>query len=116
MNNDSIINCHTHIFTGDHVPPFIAKTYLPTPFHVLIHLGLLVSFFRFWYKYPAQIPYSVWYKKIVKVKTRVFAFFNKLFPLNVIASYYIFIWALFLMFSNASLAFPSVISLTMVNN
>lgn len=41
-----IINCHTHIFTGDHVPPFIAKTYLPEPFYRLLHLSVIVSTLR----------------------------------------------------------------------
>lgn len=108
MSKDSIINCHTHIFTANHVPPFIAKTYVPTPFHIFISLRPIVSFFRFWYKYPAKVPYSIWYKKFVKAKTWLIAFFGKLFPLNVIASYYIFIWAFFLMYDLLRNIFPEV--------
>lgn len=49
MDNRPIINCHTHIFTGDHVPPFLAKTFLPWPVYLLIPLSPIVSAFRFWY-------------------------------------------------------------------
>ena len=45
-----IINCHTHIFTGDHVPPFLAKTFLPWPVYLLLPLSMVVGLFRFWYK------------------------------------------------------------------
>ncbi|WP_116789533.1 amidohydrolase family protein [Flavobacterium psychrotrophum] len=44
-----IINCHTHVFTGDHVPPYIAKTFLPWPFYYLVSVNLIVSAFRFYY-------------------------------------------------------------------
>lgn len=32
-----IINCHTHIFTRLHVPPYIARTFVFWPFYYLIH-------------------------------------------------------------------------------
>jgi predicted TIM-barrel fold metal-dependent hydrolase len=48
-NNKSIINCHTHIFTGDHVPPFLARTFLPWPFYFFLPLTAIVKAFRFWY-------------------------------------------------------------------
>ena len=44
-----IINCHTHIFTGDHVPPYLAKTFLPWPVYFLLPLRPVVSAFRFWF-------------------------------------------------------------------
>lgn len=106
MEKEPIINCHTHIFTADHVPPFLAKTYVPTPFHFFIPLRPIVSFFRFWYKYPAKLPYSVFFKSLVKFKSAVFAFFTKLFPLNIIAGYYISIYTFFILYKYFIPIFP----------
>src|SRR5687768_16043276 len=44
-----IINCHTHIFTGDHVPPFLARTFLPWPIYYLLPVGPIVWCFRQWF-------------------------------------------------------------------
>jgi hypothetical protein len=46
-----IINCHTHIFTGDHVPPFLAKTYIPLVYWVF-SLRWIGSLFHWWYNGP----------------------------------------------------------------
>lgn len=96
MSKGPIINCHTHIFTGDHVPPYLAKTYVPEPLHRFIHLGFIVALFRFWYKYPARIPYSVPYKKGVRLLTRIRAFFSRLYPLDNILWLYILFFVLYL--------------------
>ncbi len=106
MDKDPIINCHTHIFTADHVPPFLARTFVPFPFHVLISLRLIVTFFRWWYKGPATIPYTVWYKKLVRTHTAITAFFTRLFPLNIIGGYYIFLFAFFMLFGLLLPVFP----------
>ena len=44
-----IINCHTHIFTGSHVPPYLAKTILPGPFYKLVNLTFIFRIFHWWY-------------------------------------------------------------------
>ncbi|MDQ6902589.1 MAG: hypothetical protein M3139_06205 [Bacteroidota bacterium] len=56
-----VINCHAHIFTGDHVPPYIAKTFLPLKLYLLLPLPALVKFCRWWYKYPGTIRYKFWF-------------------------------------------------------
>jgi predicted TIM-barrel fold metal-dependent hydrolase len=101
-----IINCHTHIFTANHVPPFLAKTYIPWPFCYLMHLGIIVALFRFWYRYPARIPYTVMFKKLVKALTGIRAFFVLLYPLDRILSIYIFILAFFLLYGLLLPVFP----------
>ncbi len=106
MSKDAIINCHTHIFTGDHVPPYLAKTYVPPPFHVLIHLKLLVLFFRWWNRGPATVYYTYGYKKAIKIKTAINRFLVSLYPLNIIAGYYLFFFAFFLLYNLLSPAFP----------
>jgi predicted TIM-barrel fold metal-dependent hydrolase len=41
-----IINCHTHIFTGDHVPPWLAKSIIRKPFYKLANFKWVFYFFR----------------------------------------------------------------------
>lgn len=59
-----IINCHTHIFTGDHVPPYLAKTFIPPPLHYLLPLSLFVWLFRFWFNHPYTWQFKPWYKSL----------------------------------------------------
>lgn len=101
-----IINCHTHIFTGNHVPPFIGKTYLPWPLYYLLHLSLFVSFFRWWYKYPATIPLKPWYKKLMILRNSIHRFFKRtgfIFPL---ISFLLVIQVVFIVFDWIAILFP----------
>ncbi len=41
-----ITNCHTHIFTGDHVPPYLGKTLMPFPFYYLLNIKWLIAIVR----------------------------------------------------------------------
>ena len=41
-----IINCHTHIFTGDQVPPLLGKTLIPWPFFYITNINLLIAIVR----------------------------------------------------------------------
>lgn len=45
----AFINCHTHVFTGDHVPPYLGKKMLPGPIGYILTIPLVVNFFRWWY-------------------------------------------------------------------
>lgn len=38
-----ITNCHAHIFTKEHVPPYLAKTFVMWPFYMLLHVGVLTT-------------------------------------------------------------------------
>jgi predicted TIM-barrel fold metal-dependent hydrolase len=54
-----IINCHTHIFTGDHVAPFLGKSLIPGPFSFLLNFKWVFSFFRWWFgKGPGKKKYG----------------------------------------------------------
>jgi predicted TIM-barrel fold metal-dependent hydrolase len=44
-----IINCHAHIFTGDHVPAHLGKTVIRSPFYKLLNFHWIFSAFRWWY-------------------------------------------------------------------
>lgn len=59
-----MFNCHTHIFTGDHVPPYLAKTFLPWPLYYLTNVSVLISLFRRWFNGPGTWKYRGWYKNL----------------------------------------------------
>ncbi|HUR66000.1 MAG TPA: amidohydrolase family protein [Chitinophagaceae bacterium] len=77
-----IINCHTHVFTGDHVPPWLAKTFLVWPLYYLIPLSGFVKVFRWWYNGPGDWKYKPWYKKIARTLSSIKAFLSKNFILT----------------------------------
>jgi hypothetical protein len=41
-----ITNCHTHIFTGDHVPPLLGKTLMPWPLYYIINIRWMIAIVR----------------------------------------------------------------------
>src|SRR5258708_21515953 len=67
--NPPIITCHTHIFTGDHVPPWLARTFLPGPLYFILPVSAIVGFLRWWYKDkgPNAFFFGATYKRIVGV-------------------------------------------------
>jgi predicted TIM-barrel fold metal-dependent hydrolase len=60
-----IVNCHAHIFTAEHVPSWLAKTFLPWPFYYLFPVSGVVRLFRQWYNGPGRWPYRSWFKALV---------------------------------------------------
>ncbi len=65
----SIINCHTHIFTGKCVPPYIAKTFLPWPLYKLLNIDFLLRVKEF-LKFD-QGRWKAWYEKWQNLATKV---------------------------------------------
>ncbi|MGG9963024.1 hypothetical protein [Ferruginibacter sp. SUN106] len=45
-----IINCHTHIFTGDHVAPLLGRSIIAWPLYYLVNFKWVFYFFRKYYK------------------------------------------------------------------
>jgi predicted TIM-barrel fold metal-dependent hydrolase len=82
-----IINCHTHTFTGDHVPPFLAKTYIPFPFYYLIPVRVVIEFFRWWYNGPGKWKYQYWHKRLVHFKMQLAYVLQQLEPLTTMVGY-----------------------------
>ncbi|MHA7057362.1 amidohydrolase family protein [Aquimarina sp. M1] len=41
-----IINCHTHIFKGEHVPPYLAKTFVPWPISYLLNTAWILKLYK----------------------------------------------------------------------
>ena len=44
---DPIVNCHTHIFKGEHVPPYLAKSFVWPPMYYLFHLPTILAIFKY---------------------------------------------------------------------
>lgn len=53
-----IVNCHTHIFTRDHVPPFLAKSLVFSPFYYLINLRFITGLIKKWLKFSGDQQYD----------------------------------------------------------
>ena len=71
------INCHTHIFTGANIPPYVAKTFLPWPFYKLLSIPFILALCKFWYvsdKSPRQWKHKWWYKKLQRIFYRYRSF------------------------------------------
>lgn len=58
MVKKKIINAHTHVFTGNFVPPFLAKTIVPWPFFLLVNTGWVVNLLKLYFKkkYNKEYP------------------------------------------------------------
>jgi hypothetical protein len=79
------INCHTHIFTGESVPPYLAKTYLPWPFYCIFSIRFILNCCRWWYlgkKSPKRWKYKWWYKSILRIFTCYRSFLKRYFLTN----------------------------------
>lgn len=66
----SIINCHTHIFTGKCVPPFIAKSFLPWPLYRLLNIDFLlrVNEFLKFDRGRRKVWYDKWQNRLIGLK------------------------------------------------
>ncbi|MDN5396128.1 MAG: amidohydrolase [Chryseobacterium sp.] len=82
------INCHTHTFTGEHIPPFLGKKLLPLGLGFVLTIKLIVGYFRWYYKIPAKWRYQRPYKKWQSLRFRITWFLQKVpyitFPIGVI--------------------------------
>jgi|CXWL01.1.fsa_nt_gi hypothetical protein len=81
-----IINCHTHIFTGDYVPPFLART-IAGPAYVLFPITLFIRIFRWWFKNkysPYKWKHQTWYKRLVRILYRIKIGMTRYFILRII--------------------------------
>ena len=72
-----IVNCHTHIFTCDHVPPYLAKTFVPWPLYLLASLPIILSVYtgiknvnNFLRYSPQAIRWKTWRYKLARFVQR----------------------------------------------
>lgn len=74
------INCHTHIFVGANIPPYIGKQFMPWPFYKLFTIPFILRLCKWWYlgkSSPAKLRYKWWYKKIQEYFCRYRSFINR---------------------------------------
>ena len=80
------INCHTHTFTGDHVPRYLGKKMLPLGIGYLLTIPLIVNFFRWYENGPKRWRFQKWYKFWLEIKFKIKLFSKKisliLFPIS----------------------------------
>ena len=71
--DNPIINCHSHIFTVKDVPPFLAKTILPSPLHVIFRIDWIARLIKWWTDTGYEVVHKSWYRKgaILLYKTRM---------------------------------------------
>jgi predicted TIM-barrel fold metal-dependent hydrolase len=75
MSQKPIINCHTHIFTGENIPPYIGKKFMPAILYRLLTVPLIIGICKFWftskyspYKFNFSFQNSNLKKNLVKLK------------------------------------------------
>jgi hypothetical protein len=82
MEKKTIINCHTHIFIGDNVPPYLAKKYLIWLFYLLLNVSFLIRINRFWFlnkRSPYKIKFTGTYKNYQRKKLLINNFIERNF-------------------------------------
>lgn len=61
-----MINCHTHIFTADHVPPLLARTFVFWPFYLILRLDWIVYISRIWLRVPYRLKFHHRFQHLTK--------------------------------------------------
>ena len=68
-----ITNAHSHVFTHNYVPPYLAKTIIPWPFYYLIHLPTFVRIYIF-INLLQEKQFKPFYRKIRRIKYQALRF------------------------------------------
>ncbi|MEQ9403735.1 MAG: amidohydrolase family protein [Cyclobacteriaceae bacterium] len=79
---DPIVNCHTHIFTGDHVPPYIAKTFVFWPVYKWLNVHRIIRLYKFFTRLKNKWLYSQssLYNRIKRLLARIkLSLFGRIF-------------------------------------
>lgn len=80
MPKKPIINCHTHIFTGKNIPPYIGKTFMPWILYKLLSIPFIIGICRFWYtsRYsPYRFKFDLDIANLKKLNLRIKQFWQK---------------------------------------
>ncbi|WP_142783823.1 amidohydrolase family protein [Changchengzhania lutea] len=84
MPKPPIINTHAHVFTGDYVPPFLAKTYLPEPFYRALSLSCIIKVLRWYYTKVKPWFYKDTYKSWKRFWAKCELFFERTLVLGIV--------------------------------
>lgn len=63
MDEPPIINCHTHVFTVEDVPPRLSRTIVPWPLPWLVNTQWIAGLFGWWTRLQQRILASSTYKR-----------------------------------------------------
>ncbi|WP_190809547.1 amidohydrolase family protein [Flagellimonas sp. S3867] len=58
-----IINAHSHVFTSKHVPPLLAKKFMPFPLYYLAHLDMIIGIYKFFRSFK-NLYYQNWHRSL----------------------------------------------------
>ncbi len=95
-NELPIINAHTHVFTSRHVPPLLAKKFIPFPLYYLAHLDIIIGVFKF-FKSFKNLYYQNWHRNLRRFLYYVFAAISRN-PILRILHWILSIWLVLLAF------------------
>jgi len=84
MKNHRIINCHSHIFTIDHVPDEFGKSLLPWPFYRILSIRTIK-----WYYKNLTVQGSKKYRSFIHQRDKI------LFKLKDILKFTVVLWAVY---------------------
>lgn len=76
-----IINCHTHIFTGKYVAPYLARTFLPWPLYFLVSVPIVLRIFTF-FRDNRNLDYDGENTPRKKVKNDILSFIDRNFVIK----------------------------------
>jgi predicted TIM-barrel fold metal-dependent hydrolase len=104
MSKKPIINCHTHIFTGDNIPPHIGKTFMPGILYRFLTVPLVIGLCKFWFtsKYsPYKFKFSYQNSRLRKTMIKIKLFWQKIWPVRTlidIIGFFLVIFSSYLLF------------------
>ncbi|MEP1489744.1 MAG: hypothetical protein ABJK28_15085 [Algibacter sp.] len=84
LKKPPIINCHAHVFTGDYVPPYLAKTYLPEPLYRALSLSFIIKILRWYYTKVKPRFYKDNYKRWKRFRVKCELFFKRIYILGLL--------------------------------
>jgi len=79
MEEKPIINCHTHIFIGKNIPPYIGKTFMPAILYRLFTIPLVIGICKFWFtsRYsPYQFKFNIEFNNLKKTNLKIRQFWQ----------------------------------------
>ena len=97
---DSVFNIHTHVFTKDHVPKYLAKKFIVWPFYMVLGIDFVIQIIS-WFRRKRKFTYTARNKRWTLYQLRMFFVRNPLFNFfytlfkwatSFIFAYYFLIW------------------------
>lgn len=91
-----IINAHSHVFTSRHVPPLLAKKFIPFPLYYLAHLDIVIGIFNLFRSFK-NLYYQNWHRNLRRLLYYVFAAISRN-PILKILHWILSVWLILLAF------------------